>query len=69
MGLAVCSTENLGGEVRLVRRMAESLIRDDGDLWCDESGVKAASSLKAELRDLSVTPRENVQERITERER
>lgn len=61
--------ENLGGEVRLVRRMAESLIRDDGDLWCDESGVKAASNLKAELRDLSVTPRENVQERITERER
>ena len=52
-----------------MRRMAESLIRDDGDLWCDGSGVKAASSLKAELRDLSVTPRENVQERITERER
>ena len=49
--------------------MAESLIRDDGDLWCDGSGVKAASSLKAELRDLSVTPRENVQERITEGEK
>lgn len=31
--------------------------------------MKAASSLKAELRDLSVTPRENVQERITERGR